>query len=195
MNAMNFSNARRTQAGFTLVELAIATVVLLFGVVAVMQLVPRAIQVNLDNRMNTTSTVIAQRLMDLMIHAGVNATTLVDPTGTFPCGPLNVCNLEPVGGALAACAAAPCDLVSPQPPPLLANGGINFNAAPVPGFRLIFTDPNDPGGGPYDIRWVVVTSVRNVGPFTKVAVSKRYIVGVMRRNGRDPVTLTSWVTR
>ena len=187
MNATNpSSNSRRTQAGFTLVELAIATMVLLFGVVAVMQLVPRAIQVNFDNRMNTASTVIAQRLMDLMINAGVGANTLVDATGTFPCGPLNVCSLGGGGGLVGDFTAGA---------PLLPNGAINFTAAPVPGFRLLYNDPNEASGVGFDIRWAVITSVRNVGPQTGVVVSKRYIVGVMRMNGRDPVTLTSWVTR
>jgi prepilin-type N-terminal cleavage/methylation domain-containing protein len=186
MNAMKpFTNARRTQAGFSMIELLVATVVLLFGVVAVMQLVPRAIQANLDNRMNTTSTVIAQRLMDLITNAGVGANTLVDPTGTFPCGALNVCNLG--GGAVVGDFTAGAAL--------LPNGNIDFNAAPVAGFRLLFTDPNDPTGAPYDIRWAVITSVRNVGPISAIPVAKRYIIGVMRTNGRDPVTITSWATR
>lgn len=176
----------RTQQGFTLLELAIATVVLLFGVVAVMQLVPRAIQANLDNRMSTTSTVIAQRLMDLMTNAGVNSATLVDSSGTFPCNAFNVCSMGVGGGAVGDFTAGS---------PLLAGGRINFGAPPVPGFRILYQDPNEPSGTPYDIRWAVVTSVRTVGPQTAIVVSKRIILGVQRQNGRDPVTLTSWITR
>ncbi|MCI0747883.1 MAG: prepilin-type N-terminal cleavage/methylation domain-containing protein [Verrucomicrobia subdivision 3 bacterium] len=185
---MNFETPqpKKREAGFTLIELAIATVVLLFGVVAVMQLVPRAIQLNLDNRMNTTSTVTAQRLMDLMVNAGVNSPTLVDATGTFPCGGVNVCSLGAGAGVVG-------DFTNGSP--LLPGGEVSFAAAPVPGFRLIYTDPNDPSGIPYDVRWAIVTSVRNVGPVASEVVAKRIVVGVRRQDGRDPVTLTSWITR
>ncbi len=176
----------RTQQGFTLVELMVATVVLLFGVVAVMQLVPRAIQVNLDNRMSTTSTVIAQRLMDLMTNAGVSTATLVDPSGTFPCSPFNVCSMGVGAGVVGDFTAGA---------PLLVGGRVNFAAAPVPGFRIIYQDPNEPSGTPYDIRWAIITNVRAVGPQPAVVVSKRFILSVQRQNGRDPVTLTSWISR
>lgn len=176
----------RTQQGFTLIELLIATVVLLFGVMAVLQLVPRAMQANLDNRMSTTSTVIAQRLMDLMTNAGVNAATLVDPTGTFPCNAFILCSMGVGGGAVGDFTAGA---------PLLAGGRINFAAAPVPGFRIVYQDPNDPSGMPYDVRWAIITNVRNIGPQPAVVVSKRIILSVQRQDGRDPVTITSWVSR
>lgn len=179
---------QRNERGFTLVELAIATVVLLVGVVAVMELVPRALQLNLANRMDTTSTGAVQRLLDLMMNAGVPATQLVDSTGTFPCSALNPCNLGPAG------ALAVGDFTGGSP--LLPTGAIDFNAARVPGFNFRFQDPNDPAGIPYDIRWAVITSVRNVGPQPAVVVAKRYIVGA-RREGTNlqPVTLTTWATR
>src|ERR1700751_2410615 len=74
------------QRGFTLVELAIATVVFLIGVVAVMQLVPAALQSNLNNRVDTTSVVIAQRELDQMAKQPFSSASFTDVDG-------NVCNL------------------------------------------------------------------------------------------------------
>jgi len=178
--------AKRVQRGFTLVELLIATLVLLVGIVAVMELVPRAMRANLNNRMNTTSTVIAQRLTDLIMNAGVGANTLVDASGTFPCGVIAPCSLGVPGGAVGTYQFGA---------PLLAGGQVDYAAGPVPGFRLIYQDPNDATGGAYDVRWAVIASVEAVGPAGPVVVSKRYVVGVQRTDGIDAVTLTSWATR
>jgi len=174
------------QRGFTLIELLLASLILIVGIAAVMELVPRAMQLNLQNRLNTTSTVTAQRLMDLMIAAGVGSTTLVDNTGTFPCGALNPCQLGGGGGVVG-------DFTTGSP--LFVTGQINFGAAKVPGFNISYRDPNDASGIPYDVRWAVVTSVRNMGPLTGVVVAKRFVVGVRRENGQNPVTLVSWATR
>jgi len=154
------------------------------GIVAVVELVPRAIDSNLNNRYDTTSTVVAQRMMDLMLTQNITTTTLADPTGTFPCGAGVVCNLGlpqdgvPVGARLI-------------------NGVIDFSAPPVANYSFMWIDPNDPVGTQYDVRWNVVTSVKTVGTQPNVVVSKRFIVGVRSRGQRYPtsVTLTSWLSR
>ena len=55
------STGRR--GGFTLVEVLLATVVLLVGVVAVAQLVPISLTVNSANRGDSTALVIEQRVL------------------------------------------------------------------------------------------------------------------------------------
>lgn len=177
---------KRLQRGFTLVELLIATVILLVGIMAVMELVPRAMQLNLSNRLSTTSTVTAQRLMDLMMSAGVGANSVVDASGTFPCGALNPCNLGAPPAAVGTYVFGA---------PLTVNGQVNFAAGGVPGFRLIYQDPNDPSQNPYDVRWAVIANVEVVGPAGPVVVAKRYVVGVQRIDRTETVTLTSWATR
>ena len=182
---------RRQQGGFTLVELAIASMILIFGVAAVVQLIPLSLQTNLRNRQDTTYVVLAQRMLDLMVNQNVTVTTLVDSTAVFPCG-VAVCNIS--GGV-------------PNPPlvgdyrqgcTLLANSTFNYAAAPVAGYQFFFQDPNDPNRTQYDVRWFVITSVRNVGTSVNQVVAKRFVVGVQRsaRNTLpDTVTLSAWVTR
>lgn len=187
-SAHNEAKPRRAaQRGFTLVELALATVVLLVGLVAVMQLVPAAINLNLTNRNDTTATVIVQRLRDLMVNQPISVPTLTDPTGQFPCGTTVVCNLG--GGALNG------DYVAGAP--LLPSGNIDFTAAPVANYSFNYTDPNDPSGTPYDVRWAVVTSVRTVGPTPNVVVGKRFVVGARRQGAGTPAvsTFSSWASR
>ena len=161
------ARARRSgQRGFTLIEVAIASLVLVAGAVAVMQLVPAALQSNLNNRNQTTAAVAVQRLRDLMVNQALTATTLTDPNGEFPCGTTATCSLgdstrnDQVVGAR-----------------LLANGEIDFTSDRVAGYGFLFTDTNDPSQAQYDVRWAVITSVRNIGPMVNVVVAKRLEIG------------------
>lgn len=191
----NHWKARGFQRGFTLVELAVATVILLVGVVAVMQLVPAAIQSNLNNRNDTTSAVAAQRLRDLMVSQALDSTTLTDPSGQFPCG----------GGACMLGIGAPgVDTFEGSPLAAVLDGRgnridvvINFNAGRVNGYNFIYVDANDPSGTRYDVRWAVITSRRAVGVIPDTVVAKRIIIGARRTGTRQPtvVTFSSWVSR
>ena len=62
------SRSKRRQSGFTLVELAVATLIMMVGIVGVVQLVPASLQSNLNNRVDTTAMVFAQREMDQIIN-------------------------------------------------------------------------------------------------------------------------------
>ena len=176
----------RSERGFTLTELAIATVVLVVGVVAVMQLVPAAMQSNLNNRYDTTSAVAIQRLRDLMVSQAMWSNTLTDPNGQFPCGTTIVCNLgDPTQSDQVVGA------------PLKGTGEIDFSNNAVAGYSFIYVDPNDATQTQYDVRWAVVTNVRNVGNLTNLMVGKRLIIGARSRSDRTPfsVTFVSWITR
>ncbi len=176
------------QRGFSLVEVAIASVVLIAGAVAVMQLVPAAMQSNLTNRFDTTSAVAIQRLRELMVNQLLLSTTLTDSNGEFPCGTTVVCSLGDSTKSDQLVGA-----------PLLASGDIDFSANPVAGYNFIYVSANDASQTPYDVRWAVVTSVRNIGSLTNVVVSKRLILGARRQggNGTSPTSATfvSWVSR
>lgn len=188
------TNAGNAQRGFTLVELAVATLVLLVGVVAVAQLVPAAIESNLTNRYDTTAAVAVQRLRDLMVSQALNQVSLDDPSGQFPCPP---------GTCLLGIGAPGVDTL--EGAPLLAareRGNnvvmqIDFTQAPANGYNFTFTDPNDPTQTRYDVRWAVVTSRRAVGALPDVVVSKRLIIGARSLGTRRPirVTFSSWITR
>jgi prepilin-type N-terminal cleavage/methylation domain-containing protein len=164
------------QRGFTLVELAIATVVFLVGVVAVMQLVPAALQSNLNNRVDTTSVVVVQRELDQMVKQPFSSVSFTDADG-------NVCNLG---------SAATPNVVVGSPVTQYGNFvRIDFTQPLVAGYNFQAADPLDRTEGGYDVRWAVITSVDAKGK----AVSKRFIVGARQNLGARtlaPVSLDSW---
>jgi prepilin-type N-terminal cleavage/methylation domain-containing protein len=184
MQASPRRRCRRRQGGFTLVEVAIATVVLLVGLVAVAQLVPMSILLNGANRNDSTALVIAQREMDQLLVQPLLNTTFTDAQG-ITCPAATVCNLgDP---------ALPNTLVGS---PVIAAGAtvlVNFAAPLQPGYNFQFVDVNDPTRTSYDIRWAVITVTNAAGP-----TSKRFIVGVRRLGGNafyPPVTLDSMVEK
>jgi len=69
----NGRGTRRAAAGFTMVELLIAIVILLVGIVSVAQLVPRAIDSNFRNRNDSTALIAAQRLLEQMAAQPVDS--------------------------------------------------------------------------------------------------------------------------
>jgi prepilin-type N-terminal cleavage/methylation domain-containing protein len=177
------------QSGFTLIELAISTVVLLVGVVAVMQLVPEAMRANLRNRQDTTAAVVAQRFRDLMGRQGIKDTTIFDPTREFPCGapslagdPAVTCNFGDETRSDQVVGATLRRVVTPSG--RVADVQIDFTGPVENGYRFLYTDADNPLRYRYEVRWAVVTSVRNVGNLANEIVSKRVVIGV-RREG-DP---------
>ena len=141
----------------------IATVILLIGLVGVAQLVPASILINQKGRLDSTSLVYAQRELDQMLAQKLTATQFLEANN-------------------ATCPGGFCDLEDPSNPgvrvgnPLIWVGPrplIDFSGAPLDNYSFTYTDPNDPFGVTYDVRWAVVTSVNN-GAVT----GKRFFVGV-----------------
>ena len=163
------------QRGFTLLELMVAAVVFLVGIVAVMQLVPAAMQSNIQNRVDTSSVVIAQRELDQMTAQPLSNATFTDADG-------NLCNLgtNTNNAVIGSPVVQVGNLVE-----------IDFTRAKVAGYNFTSTAPaNAPEGG-YDVRWAVITTLNGTG----VAASKRFIVGARRLTGTRglaPVSLDSW---
>jgi prepilin-type N-terminal cleavage/methylation domain-containing protein len=185
--ASKFATRHKHQSGFTLVELLMATVIVLFGLVAVAQLVPVSVLMNSNNRNDGTALVFAQHEMEALRGQPLAATTFTDPVGiTCPLG--NTCDLgdptEPnqcVGNCPVVISAAGTPL-------------IDFAAAPVASYSFTYTDPNDPFGAPYDVRWAVYTVVNS----NNVVTGKRIIVGVFRRGVQSlylPITLDTMVEK
>src|SRR5246127_4204453 len=156
---------RAGQRGFTLIELALASVILLVGIVAVAKLVPTSVHSNRNSRNDTTATVIAQRELDQMVSQPLTSTVFTDIDG-------NVINL---GNP-----ATPSVVLGG---PVVAYGAseqINFNAPAVAGYNYTYTDPNSPSGG-YQVRWAVVVTASGGN-----AVAKRFIVGCWQRDSTHP---------
>jgi prepilin-type N-terminal cleavage/methylation domain-containing protein len=176
-----------SQRGFTLIELMLASVILLVGIVAVAQLVPASILSNATNRNDSSAMVFGQRLLNQLSSQPLSSNTFADPTAGAPCDiSVAICNL---GNP-----AQPNQTVgSPVIPDFNNRPVINFSAAQVPGYFVNYADLNDPYGTTYDVRWAVITTVNNGAVF-----SKRFILGVTKRGGNGfyaPVTLDTMVQR
>lgn len=55
------------EAGFTLIELMVATVILIVGIVAVSQMIPVSVNSDLNNRSNSIALITAQRELEQMV--------------------------------------------------------------------------------------------------------------------------------
>jgi Tfp pilus assembly protein PilV len=127
------------QSGTSLIELMIACLVLIVGVLGVATLIPIAIGANSRNRQQSNSTVIAQMVMEKILSV---------PAGTSPVLVLNDClpnayNVNTFGSPGAGSGAT-----------LLPSGDVNFNAAAPAGYSVLYTACGPTGGqSVYDVRW------------------------------------------
>lgn len=170
----------RRVRGFSLVEMLIATLILLVGLVGIAQLVPASILINQKGRLDSTSLVFAQRELDQMLSQPLTAPSFLEANG-------------------ALCATA-CSLGDPTQPGIAVGSPIifvynrpliDFSASPVDNYSFSYTDPNDPFGITYDVRWAVVTTMNGTS-----IVSKRFFVGVRQLGGSNfvpAVTLDAMV--
>lgn len=170
---------RRQEGGFTLVEVLLAIVVLLVGVVAVAQLVPASIGSNSTNRNDSSALVFAQRQMDLFLSQPLNM-SISPPSFT-----------ETIDGQTFT-----CNLGDPTQPnqamgsPVLVSNNqliIDFGAATVTDYSFMHQDPNDPSGAQFDVRWAVITTTNN-----GLVSAKRFVLGVRKKGGNgfyQPVTI------
>ena len=175
-NVKRGAGRRNRQSGFTLVEVLMAIVVLLVGIVAVAQLVPASISSNSTNRNDSSALVFAQRELD-----------------QFMSQPLNMSISPP---AFIDAQGFSCNLGDPAQPNVVVGSPVvvinnqlvlDFTAAPVMGYSFSYQDPNDPAGVLYDVRWAVITTTNN-----GMVSSKRFILGARRKGGNGiyrPVTL------
>jgi prepilin-type N-terminal cleavage/methylation domain-containing protein len=175
----SFTSLREEQRGFSILEVMLATVILLVGLVAIAQLVPASIFMNYRNRNDSSAMVFAQRELDQFVDQPLSLpVTFNDALG-------NTCSL---GNP-----AAP-NIVQGSPVWVINNQAIiNFGAAPVTNFSFTYQDLTDPSGTTYDVRWAVIIT----GNGSKVS-SKRFILGVRQQGGNgyfQPVTLDTMVER
>lgn len=174
------SKLGRRQSGFTLIEVMVAIVVLLAGVIGVAQLVPAAAYLNGQNRADSSSMVYAQREMDEFIDQGMStAASFTDEQG-------NTCNL---GSTSTFNTAVGNPLTT-----LNGHVAIDFSGSQVAGYGYYYTDPSDTTNAIYDVRWAIITN----GPASGRITSRRIILGVKKNSGDtplQPVTLDSTVYR
>jgi|SRR6267143_2095769 len=168
---------RKSERGFSLLEMLFATVILLVGLVAVAQLVPASILLNSRNRNDSSALVFAQRELDQMLDQPLTSNfftnaegqicQLGDPTNNSPAQGTNV--LTSYNQAV-----------------------IDFTSS-VTGYNFIYPDPTVPNGLTYDVRWAVILTKKGTNVY-----SKRFILGVRQAGGNGyfhPVTLDTTVEK
>jgi prepilin-type N-terminal cleavage/methylation domain-containing protein len=187
---MSERRRQKKDQGFTLVEMLIATIIVLVGLVAVAQLVPASALLNSSNRNDGTALVFAQKELEFIREQPLGVPVAPPPTFNDPSGVL--C---PLGSN--------CGLGDPSQPLQLIGSPvvtgptpiIDFSAAQIPGYSFTYTDPNDPFGASYDVRWAVMTFTN---PVNNVTTGRRIILGVFRRGMRTttlPITLDTIVEK
>jgi hypothetical protein len=183
----NFVQARRINRrfslrpqhnGFSILEMLIASAIMMVGIISVVQLVPVSLQLNASNRLDTLATVIAQRELDQMLNQPLSVNVFTDADG----------RTISLGGAGSPGASVVMDSQGAEQ--------IDFTAATVPGFVIpAYSDLNDPNTkrATFELRWAVIPQV--VGGRT---ISKRIILGCRQTNASHPVlpiNLDTWVQK
>ncbi len=158
---------RRGDSGFSILEMIIASAIMMVGIVSVVQLV-----------LDTLATVIAQRELDQMLSQPLAVNAFTDTDG-------RVISLGGAGSPGAA--VVPDDQGAEQ---------IDFTAAlPAAGFFISAyqdrNDPNFPNGATFELRWAVIPQMSGGR-----IISKRIMIGCRQTNANRPslaVNLDSWV--
>jgi prepilin-type N-terminal cleavage/methylation domain-containing protein len=141
------------QSGLTLIELMIAMVVLAVGILGSMALIVRAIGGDAWSKQLSNSTVLAQAITEriMAIPAASNTpVTIADCTNN----PAATVNTAPGGSAVTS------------------SGDVDFTAAPVANYQMLYTDCNTNGRQAiYDVRWNIAAIPNSLGFAKMVTVS------------------------
>jgi len=178
MMKLSFQFARRKDRGFSILEMMLATVILLVGLVAIAQLVPASILLNYRNRTDSSALVFAQRELDQFLDQPLISTSFTDVLG-------NTCNIG---------SPAPPNAVQGSPVVVINNLAlIDFSQSTVSNYSLTYSDSTDPNSAVFDVRWAVIVT----GNGSSIS-AKRFIMGVRQQGGNgyfQPVTLDTMVQR
>src|SRR5258708_12041806 len=74
---------RKRQRGFSILEMLLATIILLVGLVAIAQLVPASMLLNYRNRTDSAALVFAQRELAQMLDQPLTSSSFYDALGNF----------------------------------------------------------------------------------------------------------------
>jgi prepilin-type N-terminal cleavage/methylation domain-containing protein len=153
--------ASRNERGMSLVELMIAMVVLLVGLVGSMSLVAISMGNNGRSRQQGNSTIVSQLITEKI--SSVKASTSPLLTVTDCAG--NVFNVS---------------TAAPGGSPLKASGDVDFTLAPVATYQMLYTDCGTAGRQiTYDVRW----NIQQPTPSVKLLTVSTVKLGVAQNAG------------
>jgi len=177
------------QGGFSILEMLLASVIMMVGIISVVQLVPASLQLNANNRLDTMATVIAQRELDQMLAhlAPCPAPTPCPPnngllTPNFTDEDRNFVNLGDLSQP-GIVVGGPVVMVGPT---AVVDFSVAASAIPVGYIIQGYQDPNDPNfpnGATFELRWAVITQLST----NRRLVSKRIIIGCRQTNATRPM--------
>ena len=179
------TESRNRQKGFSILEMLFATVMLLVGLVAIAQLVPASLLLNLRNRTDSSALVFAQRQLDLILDQPLNppGNSFTDQQGnTYQLGNPTTPNIVQGNNVVTINNQAYIDFGGPVP-----------SAYPTNGYGFTYQDSTNPSGTTYDVRWAVIVTGNG-----STAASKRFILGVRQLGGNGyflPITLDIMVAK
>ena len=179
----SFTKIRDGQRGFSILEMMIATVILLVGLVAIAQLVPASILMNYRNRNDSTALVFAQRQLDQMLGQPLSASSFTDALG-------NNCQ---IGDPAVTNSVQGSAVTSINGQTIIVFNAPDPDPAPTSGYGFLYRDPTDPNRTTYDVRWAVILTGNGTNVF-----AKRFILGVRQLGGNGyfrPVTLDTMVEK
>lgn len=160
---------RGAQGGFSVIELLVAMFILTIGLLGGMIIIVVASANNAKTRMDTSAVALAESTMDRILVISGSASDLT--TQVTDCtGSTHTVNTAPGGAPLT------------NLPGSMGSNAIDFSAAPVDGYRMLYTlcaqGASGQTGAPqvYDVRWRV-DSVSALNAF-----SNNQVVSVAAKN-------------
>jgi len=159
-------------AGFTLIEVMIASIVMVVGVLAMSGLVALAVQSNGHSRLDTTAVMLTQAVTE-QVASGINYASTIGGTGEAK---LTDCGTHDSGN--------PWTVASGPGGAPVANGNIDFSQATVDGYYMDYVVCNGSIKTTYDVRW-------NISPIATGTTTHTNILTVaarMQHGGFGPLT-------
>jgi len=165
------AGGRRSERGMTLIELMIAMIVLMVGVVGSMALIAYAVGGNGRSKQQSNATVVAQMLVEKI--ASQKATVANNLTVTDCAG--NTSTVYTAAGG----------------PTLTSSGTEDFTAAIVTGYQMTYTDCGSNGRQMiYDARWTITQPTT----YTKLIVVSVEMQGTAGAGTKNPTMYARPVT-
>jgi Tfp pilus assembly protein PilV len=170
MNALQNHRASgaNPHAGFSLLELMIACIVMMIGLTGGLAVVLAAVAGNNRDKMDSTSTILSQMTLEMISSLSADSTASVTITD---CNPTTSSASHTINTAGAASPGAGA--------PLTTAGGIDFTQATVSGYSMLFYSCQASTGDRqsiYDVRWNIKT----------LSTNAKFVTVAAERNGADP---------